>query len=85
MLRFTGRRVLWAIPTLFIISFLVFAALRAGTDPVASYLRVNPRASAEKIQQYVGLGCTGFYPWCSDYPDTETVRLFAERVAPQLR
>jgi peptide/nickel transport system permease protein len=43
---------LWAIPTLFIITFLVFLALRAGTDPVASYLRVNPRATPEKIQQY---------------------------------
>ena len=52
MLRYTSRRLLWAIPTLFIITFLVFLALRAGTDPVASYLRVNPRASAEKVQQY---------------------------------
>ena len=52
MLRYTSRRLLWAIPTLFIITFLVFLALRAGTDPVASYLRVNPRATPEKIQQY---------------------------------
>jgi peptide/nickel transport system permease protein len=52
MLRYTGRRVLWAIPTLFIITFLVFLALRAGTDPVASYVRVNPRVTPEKIQQY---------------------------------
>jgi len=43
---------LWAIPTLFIITFLVFLALRAGTDPVASYVRVNPRVTPEKIQQY---------------------------------
>jgi peptide/nickel transport system permease protein len=52
MLRYTSRRLLWAIPTLFVITFLVFLALRAGTDPVASYLRVNPRATPEKIQQY---------------------------------
>ena len=52
MLRYTSRRLLWAIPTLLIITFLVFLALRAGTDPVASYLRVNPRASPAKIQQY---------------------------------
>ena len=32
----------------------------------------------------VDLGCTGFYPWCSDYPDTETVRLFAQ-IADDLR
>src|SRR5262245_46914689 len=52
MLRYTGRRMLWAIPTLFIITFLVFLALRAGTDPVASDVRVNPRATPAKIQQY---------------------------------
>jgi len=52
VLRYTSRRLLWAIPTLFIITFLVFLALRAGTDPVASYLRVNPRATPAKIQQY---------------------------------
>ena len=52
MLRYTSRRLLWAIPTLLIITFLVFLALRAGTDPVASYLRVNPRATPAKIQQY---------------------------------
>jgi len=39
---------------------------------------------AEKIEQYVALGCRGFYPWCSDYPDTETLRLFA-RVADSFR
>ena len=52
MLRFILRRLLWAIPTLFIITFLVFVAIRVGTDPVASYLRTNPRASEAKIQQY---------------------------------
>ena len=52
MLRFIIRRVLWAIPTLFIITFLVFVAIRIGTDPVASYVRLNPRATEEKIQQY---------------------------------
>ena len=45
----------------------------------------TPEQVAEKIQTYVDLGCTGFYPWCSDYPDTETVRLFAEKVVPALR
>jgi F420-dependent oxidoreductase-like protein len=44
----------------------------------------TPEQVAEKVQAYVDLGCTGFYPWCSDYPDTETVRLFAQ-VANELR
>ncbi len=45
----------------------------------------TPEQVAEKIQTYVDLGCTGFYPWCSDYPDTETMRLFAEQVIPHVR
>ena len=32
----------------------------------------------EKVQKYVDLGCSGFIPWCKDYPNTETVELFAE-------
>lgn len=52
MLRFVARRIVWAIPTLFIVTFLVFVAIRIGTDPVASYLRLNPRASEAKVQQY---------------------------------
>ena len=52
MIRFVGRRLLWTIPTVFLITFLVFIAIRIGTDPVQSYLRINPRASQKKVQQY---------------------------------
>jgi peptide/nickel transport system permease protein len=52
MIRFIGRRLLWTIPTLFLITFLVFIAIRIGTDPVQSYLRLNPRASEAKVKQY---------------------------------
>jgi len=52
LLRYVGKRLVWTIPTLFIVTFLVFVAIRIGTDPVASYLRLNPRASQAKIQQY---------------------------------
>ena len=45
----------------------------------------TPEQVVARIQEYVDLGCTGFYPWCSDYPETETVRLFAEQVVPALR
>jgi alkanesulfonate monooxygenase SsuD/methylene tetrahydromethanopterin reductase-like flavin-dependent oxidoreductase (luciferase family) len=38
----------------------------------------TPEQVAEKVKAYLDLGCTGFYPWCSDYPGTETVRLFAQ-------
>lgn len=58
-------------------------------EPVESWTAGNlvgtPEQVAARIQEYVDLGCTGFYPWCSDYPETETVRLFAERIVPQLR
>ena len=45
----------------------------------------TPEQVAEKIQAYVDLGCTGFYPWCSDYPETESLRLLAEEVMPEVR
>jgi ABC-type dipeptide/oligopeptide/nickel transport system permease component len=51
---------MWTIPTMFVITFLVFIAIRIGTDPVQSYLRINPRASQAKIQQYKEVnGLTG--------------------------
>jgi alkanesulfonate monooxygenase SsuD/methylene tetrahydromethanopterin reductase-like flavin-dependent oxidoreductase (luciferase family) len=57
-------------------------------EPAESWRAGNlvgtPEQVAEKIRAYVDLGCTGFYPWCSDYPDTETLRLFAA-VAAELR
>ena len=60
MIRFVCRRLLWTIPTLFLITFLVFIAIRIGTNPVASYLRINPRASQAKVQQYKEVnGLTG--------------------------
>jgi peptide/nickel transport system permease protein len=52
VLRYVIRRLLWAIPTVIIITFVAFWALRTGTDPVASYLRSNPRATPEQIQLY---------------------------------
>jgi F420-dependent oxidoreductase-like protein len=45
----------------------------------------TPDQVAEKIQIYVDLGCSGVVPWCSDYPGTETLELFAAKVIPQLR
>ncbi|MBI4882686.1 MAG: F420-dependent oxidoreductase, partial [Actinobacteria bacterium] len=39
----------------------------------------------EKIKRYVELGCTGFIPWCPDYPSTETIERFAADVMPNFR
>ena len=52
MLRFAIRRIVWAVPTLLLVTFLVYIALRLGTDPLQSYLRANPRATKVKIAQY---------------------------------
>ena len=40
----------------------------------------TPEQVAEKVATYVKLGCTGFIPWCADYPDTETMELLATKV-----
>ena len=45
----------------------------------------TPDQVSEKIQRYLDAGCTGFIPWCSDYPSTETLELFATKVIPNFR
>ena len=45
----------------------------------------TPEQVAEKIQRYLDAGCTGFVPWCPDYPSTETLELFARHVMPNFR
>jgi F420-dependent oxidoreductase-like protein len=52
---------------------------------VAGNLVGTPEQVCEKIRAYVDLGCTYFVPWCSDYPDDTTLRLFAEQVLPEFR
>ena len=45
----------------------------------------TPEQVCEKVQAYVDAGCGGFVPWCSDYPDDETLELFATEVVPEFR
>jgi F420-dependent oxidoreductase-like protein len=58
-------------------------------EPMASWREGNlvgtPEQVAEKVKAYVDLGAGGFVPWCADYPDTESLRLFAEHVMPEFR
>jgi F420-dependent oxidoreductase-like protein len=42
----------------------------------------TPEQVAEKIKTYVDLGCRGVVPWCADYPDTQSLELFASKVMP---
>jgi len=81
MLRYILRRLAWSIPTLLLVTFLVYLALRIGTDPVQSYRRVNPRASRAKIQQYIDVNgldpnfVKGYFTWLK--------KLFDGRVASE--
>lgn len=50
-----------------------------------AHLVGTPEQVAEKIQRYVDLGLGGVIPWCADYPDTETLTLFANEVMPNFR
>lgn len=52
MTRFVIMRTAWAIPVLLAVTFLTFWAVKAATDPVQSYLRTNPRASMEQVEEY---------------------------------
>lgn len=62
MVRFVIRRLLWTIPTLLLVTFLVYIAIRIGTNPSEAYQRSNPRANAEKIREYEELNnLTGSY------------------------
>lgn len=73
MSRFIFKRLLWAIPTLLLVTFLVYIALRLGTNPVESYKRINPRATRAKIQQYKDLNglsdnyVLGYLNWLKNF------------------
>lgn len=47
----------------------------------ASNLIGTPEQVATRIQQYIDLGCSGFIPWCVDYPSTHTMDEFAKIMA----
>jgi F420-dependent oxidoreductase-like protein len=45
----------------------------------------TPEQVCEKLRAYADMGVGGVVPWCSDYPETETLRLLAEQVIPEFR
>jgi F420-dependent oxidoreductase-like protein len=45
----------------------------------------TPEQVCEKLAEYRDLGCGGIVPWCSDYPEEETLRLLATKVVPEFR
>lgn len=57
MARYVLRRLLWLVPTLVLVTFLGFCALRSATDPVAAYARVarlslDPATRAQQLASY---------------------------------
>jgi peptide/nickel transport system permease protein len=76
VIRFVIRRLVWAVPTLLIVTFLVYCAIRIGTDPVAAYKRSNARATEAQIQTfkdanglYEGFGgyIHGYFKWVGQF------------------
>jgi peptide/nickel transport system permease protein len=73
MLRFVVRRLMWAIPTLLLVTFLVYVAIRIGTNPSEAYQRSNPRANAAKIAEYEELNnlngsyVSGYFRWLGGF------------------
>jgi len=73
VLRYIFRRLAWAIPTLVLVTFLVYIALRIGTDPVESYKRSNPRVTKAKVQQYIDINgldpnyVRGYFKWLKNF------------------
>jgi peptide/nickel transport system permease protein len=51
--RYILRRLVWAIPTLVLVTFLVYVAIRLGTDPLAKYERENIHLTPVKRQQFI--------------------------------
>jgi len=93
VLRYVLRRLAWAIPTLIFVTFLVYIALRIGTDPVASYKRINPRASKAKIAQYIEVNgldpnfVRGYFRWLGNFVTLDWPRSIkgSREVWPQLK
>lgn len=53
------------IPTIFIVTFVVYVACRIGWNPVASYARTNPRAGQARTDQFIE--DNGLYPGVRGY------------------
>ena len=69
MFRFVIRRLLWAIPTLLFVTFLIYVAIRIGTDPAAAFRKENPRATPKQVQAYKDLNglYEGFWGYVRGY------------------
>lgn len=66
---------------------LAAGSLDLSGGPAEKWRNANlvgtPEQVVESMRTYEALGCRGFIPWCADYPDTETLELFATEVLPE--
>jgi peptide/nickel transport system permease protein len=56
---------IWLPVTIVLVTFLVYLAVRIGWNPLATYMRANPRASERKREQYIE--ANGLYPGFTGY------------------
>jgi peptide/nickel transport system permease protein len=92
MLRFIVRRLFWAIPVLLAASIIVFAAVRATTDPVAAAQR-NPHTTPETLAKYkhdLGLDKSApeqYWIWLKNFVQGDWGKSMHSNlpVAPQIR
>ena len=96
MARTILRRLMWSVPTLLLVTFLVYVAIRIGTDPSEAYQRSNPRANAAKIKEYeelnnlypgVGGYIRGYFGWLGGFVTGDWPRSIVGRreVWPELK
>ena len=83
MLRYAVRRLLFSIPTLLVISFIVFALLDlAPTDPTAQLPLTIPPETRQNIRESLGLGQpfhVRYFRWLTQFMVNEPLNL-AERM-----
>lgn len=93
MYRFILRRLLWLIPTIVFVTFVVYVGIRIGWDPVKTYLRANPRAGKKKIAQYIEVNgldpnyVRGYWSWLRNFVTGNWPRSIkgSREVWPQLK
>ncbi len=76
MLRYIGRRLVWMFPTILLVTFLVYVAIRLGTNPVESYKRANIRATRAQLDRYIEMNglydgpfgyVRGYFQWLQGF------------------
>jgi ABC-type dipeptide/oligopeptide/nickel transport system permease component len=64
------------IPSLLVVTFVVYVVCRIGWNPVASFSKANPRASQKQIDEFVQ--ANGLYPGVKGYTGAEWLGKFLQ-------